>query len=237
MLLPISFLVQNIKTTEEARFFLALRATCLNRSGYFDMKLVKGFNYRQKLNLTKKLTDKGYINNGHLISVYRLATHPVLVKITSEDLSTKQKFKGFIIAATESYIARKQQREKRIKEKAQYCKRDKCSQRRKHVKEKSKQTSNEYIKTQIAISYLSKFLGISDATVKRYRKLTQTNTYKFERIYSKGQIWEDEKCIFWAKKQIWVHFKLEITCRVQTSFNKRFYSKKLFAIDSLNLSV
>lgn len=225
MLLPISFLISNIKSTEEARFFLALRATCLGRSGYFNMKEVKGFNYRQKLNLLKKLTAKGYIKEGHLISVYRLATHPVNVVIELDDISTKQKFKGFIIAATESYIARKQLREKNKKENAQYCMKSRCNvQRQFKAKPAKVKTSNEH-KTEatIAISYISKFLGINYSTVQRYRKLSTANLYKSGILFSKCQLWDWNKCYFLPKSKYFVQRTVEITCRVPVLFDSRFY--------------
>lgn len=226
MLVPISFLISNIKQSEEARFFLALRSTCLNKSGYYNMKEVKGFNYRQKLSLTKKLTAKGYVKDGHLISIYRLATHPVNVVIELDDISTKQKFKGFIVAATESYIVRKQLREKNKKENAQFCMKSKCNvQRQIKTKPVKAKPSNEHkIEATIAIMYISKFLGINYSTVQRYRKLSTANLYKSDILFSKCQLWDWDKCYFLPNSKFFVQKTVKITCRVPILFNPRFYS-------------
>lgn len=239
MLLPISFLIENIKSSEEARFFLALRMTSLQKSGYFNLNEVEGFNYRQKLSLVKKLTAKGYINNGHLVSVYRLATHPVTVVVTPDDLSTKKKFKGYIIAATESYIARKQKRRKDKKENARFCVKSKCIvQRQIKIKPVKVKPSNEHKnEATIAISYISQFLGINYSTVQRYRKLSNTNLYKSDILFSKCQLWDWDKCYFLPKSRFFVQRTVKITCRVPVLFNSRFFSDfKPFLLNSTSLS-
>lgn len=216
MLVPVKLILDSSrnKNLEELRLYLSLRFAGDQNGGFYNLKQINNFTYQSKRILSKKLVVLGWRHKdvSKVISVYKVEDHPVCADCKVAVLENKAKFKGWVLAVAESYIARNNHRiNKGWKKEFDY--RSKKFVRKHLVTGVIRFSDGEY-KTQIANSFLSNLLGISPRTVSRWRK-NSINKYEITQIYSESQYrFEEGKFFFDTVRNLFSQWVLHITTKV-----------------------
>jgi hypothetical protein len=233
MLVPVKFIIESTqaKEIESLRFYLAARNQGMGNAGYF--KDIPGFTWSQKIKLTKKLVQKGWLIPAvacrklfRIKSVYKLEAFPVLASCDPEVLKSKKKFRGWILAVAESYVARNNFRiNKGWKKEFDY--RSNTFVRKHSVLGVSKFSDGSYM-TQIANSFLAALLGVSTRTLSRWRHHS-ANVYKITKKFAVSQYAFNEGKFFFSKRsKMFVQYVQEVKTRIFIYYAGEKHEKKLF---------
>lgn len=209
MLVPVKFISDSISqgATDLLRFYLLLRWNGQKNAGYFNIKQIQHFSWRQRKTLLKELQRLGWIEGNKIISVYKLEELPIHASLLKKYLGSKKLFKGFCIAVFESYTLRNNYRINRR------LNRTKQVNSSRHL-DKVHKSSEEVYTGGIAKSYISKVLGISSATIARWR-LHSLNKYKvYKRMADSHYAFTSGTCHYCDKLHYYVHYHMRITSQV-----------------------
>jgi hypothetical protein len=203
------------------RLYLNGRKLGMDNAGYFSIKDIPGSRMKNRT-LAKKLVEMGYIyrlvsDKFKIKSVHKLEDHPVHADLDPDVLSSKNKFKGWVLSVAEAYIARNNFRiNKGWKKELDY--RSKKFIRKQSVSGVQKFNDGSYA-TEIANSFLATLLGVSTRTISRWRK-SSINKYEIKKILADSQYaFEEGKCFFDSKTNKFAQWSQKITTKVFIFFS------------------
>ncbi len=200
----------NISRVQELYLFYRLRIYAQTRGGS-----IEGFAFttHERYRLLPGLKRHGWIKRGFVVNYRKLCNRwqavGIWVKMPMQALESLKAFKGFLIASSEAYILRRNDRLQNNKGKV-YNLRDKTLERRDWV---SRNNSTFWLKVKkidldgvncrmgrVYVNTLEQMMGLSSRTITRWRE-ESLNEYR-NRYLTPGQVksTRDESMFFYSKK-------------------------------------
>lgn len=212
LLVNVHFSNLNIERVNELYLFYRLRMYAQARGGSIkDFKLTANERYR----LMPELERHGWVKGGFVVNYRKICNRweavGMWVRMPESALSSIKSFKGFLIASSEAYVLRRNNRLQERKSKL-YNKRDNTFEKRDWV---SRHGSNFWLKVKkidldgvnchigrVYVNTLEEMMGLSSRTITRWRE-ESFNEYR-KRYLTPGTIrsFRDESMYFYSKKSL-----------------------------------
>ncbi len=240
MLVPQEFIYNAAKNGETitARFYLCCRFLGANNGGYFDIKDIEGFTPRQIKQYLKRAQKLGWIVGNKITSIYKIGlTYPVGAHISKESLKNNATFRGWILAATESYVLNKKVRQS--KDNAEFYS---CKHLQSGITKDGfnpawtlEKFNAESIRGEVSNGLLSYLLGVSKRTITRWRKDSINKYHQIKEFAKSKYAFKDGACFFDEKRKLFVKWHLIIDSAIFINyFNKKTFCNS--GVNSLNSS-